>query len=94
MMPETPHRASGIFGDEGWFRTGRLRLLSYDTAVHSNDPALIELVEDLYAPLLTEGEPAHAILGQLLNSQVCPAASAWRFTQRLQRPQGRPAKVQ
>jgi hypothetical protein len=45
----------------GWARTGRLRLLDFDVAVHSDDPDLVALVEELYAPARAPGAAAHVL---------------------------------
>ena len=57
------HRGSDseIFGAEGWYRSSRLRLLDFDVAVHSPDPTVVELVDELYAPLRVSGDARHAL---------------------------------
>lgn len=45
----------------GWGSTGRLQLLDLDVAVASDDPALVDLVAELYAPTVTEGRARHVL---------------------------------
>lgn len=53
---------SDILRAEGWYRSRRLALLDFDVAVHSDDLALIELVDELYSPLQRSGDAEHALL--------------------------------
>lgn len=54
--------ASSLLRTEGWYRSHRLALLDFDVAVHSDDSALIELVDELYSPLQRSGDAEHALL--------------------------------
>jgi hypothetical protein len=54
-------RPSAWFGADGWFETPTLALLDLAVAVHSDDPALVALVEDLYAPACTDAVATHAL---------------------------------
>ena len=51
-----------MLGAEGWYRSSRLVLLDFDVAIHSDDSALIELVDELYAPLQRTGDAEHVLL--------------------------------
>ena len=54
-------RPSAWFGADGWFETPTFALLDLTVAVHSDDAALIALVDELYAPTRTDAAPAHAL---------------------------------
>ena len=60
-MSDRRRPASEIFGAEGWNRSSRLRLLDFDVAIHSPDPTVIDLVDELYGPLRISGEARHAL---------------------------------
>lgn len=66
MASESASRRAPLTSDmlraEGWYRSRRLALLDFDVAVHSDDPTLIELVDELYAPLQRSGDAEHALL--------------------------------
>ena len=49
------------FGADGWHQTASLRLLDLVVAVHSDDDAVLELVDALYAPARTDEPAAHAL---------------------------------
>jgi hypothetical protein len=60
-IPTGRARPSSWFGADGWTQTSTLALLDLVVAVHSDDPALIALVEDLYAPTISDAAPEHAL---------------------------------
>ncbi len=60
-MSDQRRSASDIFGAQGWCRSSRLRLLDFDVAIHSPDPTLVDLVDELYAPLRIAGDARHAL---------------------------------
>lgn len=53
---------SEILGAEGWGRTASLGLLDLNVAVHSDDAAVLGVVEELFAPLIVVGGTAQAVL--------------------------------
>jgi hypothetical protein len=54
-------RSSSWFGAAGWQQTATLQLLDLAVAVHSDDPALLALVDALYAPTRVDRDPEHAL---------------------------------
>lgn len=52
-------RRSSWFGSDGWHQAATLSLLDLRVAVHSDDPALVALIEALFAPTLTDADPEH-----------------------------------
>jgi len=54
-------RASSWFGDDGWVQTPTLALLDLTVAVHSDDRALVALMDELYAPTISDAAAEHAL---------------------------------
>ena len=61
-MTDPSGRVSDILGDCGWVQTARLQLLDFAVAVHSDIPALVHLIDELYAPLARPGPASHALM--------------------------------
>ncbi len=59
--PTPAARPSSWFGADGWFQTSTFALLDLTVAVHSDDAALLALVEALYAPTRTDRPAEHAL---------------------------------
>ena len=55
-------RRSDILGSSGWFQSSRVRLLEYDVAIHSDHPAVIDLIDELYEPLAVPGPARSALM--------------------------------
>ena len=54
-------RPSSWFGSDGWQQTATLQLLDLAVDVHSDDPALLALVDTLYAPTRVDRPADHAL---------------------------------
>jgi hypothetical protein len=68
-MTDVATAVADVLRAGGWSRTPRLRLLDFDVVVHSDDPALVDLVEVLYAPAVVppgvgSGAPHVLALGE------------------------------
>lgn len=61
-MPDPTTRISDILGDCGWVRSASLQLLDFAVAVHSDIPAVVQLIDELYAPLARPGPASHALM--------------------------------
>ncbi len=53
---------SDLFMSDGWQQSGRLVLLDFDVAVHSDVPGAIDLIDELYAPTCRPGTAEHALV--------------------------------
>ena len=67
-------RPSSWFGADGWQQTATLQLLDLAVAVHSDDPALLALVDALYAPSTVDRSAEHALF---LGRVRVGAAAGW-----------------
>lgn len=61
-MTDPSERVSDILGDCGWVQSARLQLLDFAVAVHSDIPAVVHLIDELYAPLARAGPASHALM--------------------------------
>ena len=55
-------RRSDILGASGWFQSSRVQLLDFDVAIHSDDRAVIELIDELYEPSAVPGSASSALM--------------------------------
>ena len=55
-------RRSDILGASGWFQSARVQLLDFDVAVHSDDRAVVDLIDKLYEPLVVPGSAPSALM--------------------------------
>ncbi len=61
-MTDPDARVSDILGDCGWVQSARLQLLDFAVTVHSDIPAVVHLIDELYAPLARTGPQSHALM--------------------------------